>query len=421
MHTLKTKLLNGPHAESIDKLGNFMRYLARRFIDDRCFEAAGSLSYTSILAIVPFAAVVFAVFTAFPVFDQWSAKLTDFVFANFVPDVANNLENTVSGFANSARTLPFTGIVALLISVGLTMWSVEKAFNSIWRVPSPKPKFFRFLIYWGMLTLGSLLIVALLALNSALSVYVNFANYTPSALNGLGLFLSPLLLELLAFTCAYWLIPHREVPFRFALIGGVCATFLFELLKWLFGIYLSSVSYQYIYGALAVVPISLVWLYFVWVVILLCASITATLSSFRYRPKAVRASKGIDFYWVLRIIARFNEADKDHQHLSFNTISLLEPNISEPMLRSYMIGLANIDLLQSDSHDYWWLSKPLSNFNLKDIHHGLMLRIPVESIELPSQGDDIDSQVMPIIQALSGSLEVPLERSLSSCFKKDYS
>ena len=192
MHTLKTKLLNGPHAESIDKLGNFMRYLARRFIDDRCFEAAGSLSYTSILAIVPFAAVVFAVFTAFPVFDQWSAKLTDFVFANFVPDVANNLENTVSGFANSARTLPFTGIVALLISVGLTMWSVEKAFNSIWRVPSPKPKFFRFLIYWGMLTLGSLLIVALLALNSALSVYVNFANYTPSALNGLGLFLSPL-------------------------------------------------------------------------------------------------------------------------------------------------------------------------------------------------------------------------------------
>lgn len=416
MHSLKTKLLNGPHAELIDKLGNFMRYLARRFIDDRCFEAAGSLSYTSILAIVPFAAVVFAVFTAFPAFDQWSVKLTDFVFANFVPDVANNLENTVSGFANSARTLPSTGIIGLLISVGLTMWSVEKAFNTIWRVPSPKPKFFRFLIYWGMLTLGSLLIVALLALNSAVSVYINFANYAPSALDGLGLFLAPFLLELLAFTCAYWLIPHRQVPIRFALIGGVCATLLFELLKWLFGIYLNSVSYQHIYGALAVVPISLVWLYFVWVVILLCASITATLSSFRYRPKAIRAAKGLDFYWVLRIIARFNDADKDRQHLSFETISLLEPNISEPMLRSYMIGLANIDLLQSDSHDHWWLSKPLSNFSLKDIHQGLMLRVPVESIELPSQDDHIDSQVMPIIQVLRGSLEAPLERPLSTCF-----
>lgn len=419
MHSLKTKLLNGPHAELIDKLGNFMRYLARRFIDDRCFEAAGSLSYTSILAVVPFAAVVFAVFTAFPAFDQWSVKLTDFVFANFVPDVANNLENTVSGFANSARTLPSTGIIGLLISVGLTMWSVEKAFNSIWRVPSPKPKFFRFLIYWGMLTLGSLLIVALLALNSALSVYVNFANYTPSVFNGLGLFLVPIVLELLAFTCAYWLIPHREVPIRFAFIGGLCAMFLFELLKWLFGIYLSSVSYQHIYGAMAVVPISLVWLYFVWVVILLCASVTATLSSFRYRPKAIRAAKGLDFYWVLRIIARFNDADKNRQHLAFDTISLLEPNISEPMLRSYMLGLANIDLLQSDSHDHWWLSKPLSNFSLKDIHQGLMLRIPIESIELPSQGDHIDNQVMPIIQVLKSSLAAPLERPLSTCFKED--
>lgn len=416
MHSLKTKLLNGPHAETIDKLGNFMRYLARRFIDDRCFEAAGSLSYTSILAIVPFAAVVFAVFTAFPAFDQWSEKLTDFVFASFVPDVANNLENAVSGFARSARTLPITGIAGLLFSVGITMWSVEKAFNTIWRVPAPKPKLLRFLIYWGLLTVGSLCMVLILALNSALSVYINIANYAPPMLDGMGLLLAPLLLEVAAFTCAYWLIPHREVPFRFALIGGVTATILFELLKWLFGIYLASVSYRQIYGAMAVVPIALVWLYSVWVVILLCASITATLSSFRYRPKAVRMAKGIDFYWVLRLIARFNEADHNKAHLSFGVIAMLEPNISEQKLRSYLTGLASIDLLQSDSHDHWWLSKPLSDVNLKDIHHGLGLRIPVDSTGLPTQGDHIDAQVAPIIQELKDSLKTPLDRPLSDCF-----
>ena len=84
-----------------------------------------------------------------------------------------------------------------------------------------------------------------------------------------------------------------------------------------------------------------------------------------------------------------------------------------------MIGLANIDLLQSDNHDHWWLSKPLSNFNLKDIHQGLMLRIPIQSIELPSQGDHIDAQVMPIIQALISLLKAPLERPLSTCFKEE--
>jgi membrane protein len=416
MQSLKTKLLNGPHADAIDKLGNFMRYLARRFLDDRCFEAAGSLSYTSILAVVPFAAVVFTVFTAFPVFDQWAEKLTDFVFANFLPNVANDLENTVSRFASSARTLPVTGVIGLLFSVGITMWSVEKAFNTIWRVPAPKPKLLRFLIYWGMLTFGSLFIVSLLALNSAVSVYINFANYAPSAFNGLGLFLAPLLLEVIAFTGAYWLIPHRDVPFRFALVGGVIATILFELLKWLFGIYLGSVSYRHIYGAMAVVPLSLVWLYFVWLVILLCASITATLSTFRYRPKAVRAAKGIDFYWVLRVIARFKEAAQNDTHLSLESLERLEPNISEQKLRYYLSGLASIDLLQSDSHGHWWLSKPLSGFVLKDLHQGLGLRIPVESADLPTQGDHIDAQVAPIIQTLKDSLKTPLERPLSACF-----
>lgn len=416
MQKLKTKLLEGPYAESIDKLGNFFRYLTRRFIDDRCFEAAGSLSYTSILAIVPFAAVVFTVFTAFPVFDQWSSKLTDFVFANFVPDVANNLENAVMGFANSARTLPTSGVLALLVSVGLTMWSVENAFNRIWRVPAPKPKLLRFLVYWGMLTLGSLLAVSLLALNSILSVYINVADYTPTALDGAGLALMPPLIELIGFTSAYWLIPHRQVPLRFALAGGVCATLMFEALKWLFTIYLGSVSYEHIYGAMAVVPISLVWLYLVWVVILLCASVTATLSSFRYRPKSIRSAKGIDFYWVLRLVARFNEADREKRHMAFNEIARLEPNIAEPMLRSYLLGLANINLLESDTHDHWWLSKHLQGFSLRDLHQGLGLRIPLESTELPSQDDHIDAQVLPIIHVLRGSLKTPLERTLSSCF-----
>jgi membrane protein len=416
MHKLKTKLLDGPHAESIDKLGNFVRYLIRRFIDDRCFEAAGSLSYTSILAIVPFAAVVVSVLSAFPVFDQWSAKLTEFVFTHFVPDVANNLESAVLGFANSARSLPTTGALGLLLSVFLTMWSVEHAFNRIWRVPSPKPRLLRFLMYWSLLTLGSLLIVLLLALNSALSVYVNLADYSPTLLDGIGLQVAPVLLELVGFTFAYWLIPHRFVPFRFALAGGVCATILFEILKWLFGIYLKSVSYEHIYGAMAVVPIALVWLYMVWVVILLCASMTATLSSFRYRPKNIRSAKGIDFYWVLRLVARFNDAHHEGRRLSFNALAGLEQNIPEPILRSYLAGLAQIKLIESDSHDHWWLSKPLSDFRLRDLHHGLGLRIPLDSTELPSQNDHIDARVLPIITILRASLKRPLERTLSSCF-----
>ncbi|MEY3372080.1 MAG: hypothetical protein RLZZ537_548, partial [Pseudomonadota bacterium] len=81
--------------------------------------------------------VVFAVLAAFPIFDQWTQNLVDFMFDNFVPGVADNLEQSLRTFTDSTRTLPAKGVMALLLSVGLTMWSVEKAFNRIWRVPAP--------------------------------------------------------------------------------------------------------------------------------------------------------------------------------------------------------------------------------------------------------------------------------------------
>lgn len=416
MHRLKTKLLEGPHAHNVDKIGNFARHLLKRFIDDRCFESAGSLSYASILAVVPFAAVVFTVLAAFPIFDQWTQNLVDFMFDNFVPSVADNLEQSLRTFTDSARTLPATGLMALLFSVGLTMWSVEKAFNRIWRVPMVKPKLLRFLTYWGLLTAGSLCVVSLLALNSALSVYINLADYTPVYLDGVGLMLAPVLIEFIGFSAAYWLIPHRSVSLRYALTGGVIATILFELLKWLFAIYLQSVSFRHIYGAMAVVPITLVWLYAVWLVVLFGASLTASLASFRYRPKAVRAAKGLDFYWVLRLVVRFQQARTQRTRLTFNSLSLLEPNIAEPMIRSYLAGLAGIGLIESDSHEHWWLSGPLSEHTLKDLHQGLGLRIPVEDIDLPSQGDDIDGLILPVIDELRGSVKARLERPLSLCF-----
>ena len=126
--------------------------------------------------------------------------------------------------------MPIKGLVGLLLTVGLTMWAVESAFNRIWRVPAPKPKLLRFLVYWGLLTMGSLLIVSLLALNSAVSVYINLADYTPGFLDGVGLAIAPVLIGFFGLSAAYWLIPHRQVPLRHAMIGGLIATLLFELL-----------------------------------------------------------------------------------------------------------------------------------------------------------------------------------------------
>ncbi len=191
----------------------------------------------------------------------------------------------------------------------------------------------------------------------------------------------------------------------------------FELLKWLFPIYPQSVSFRHIYGAMAIVPITLVWLYAVWLVVLFGASFTACIFRFPVssegRASCQRARFLLGAAPGRTLPARPRER---HEHLPFNGLSQLEPNIAEPMLRSYLAGMAGIGLIESDSHDHWWLSGPLSGFTLKDLHQGLGLVIPVEHINLPSQDDDIDACILPIIEVLRGSLKTPLERPLSQCF-----
>ena len=264
-----------------ERVAPFARHLWHRFLDDRCFESAGALAYTTMFALVPFSAVVLAVLSVFPVFDSWTARLLDFVFSNFVPSSARMIEQFLRSSAQSARQLPASGVGALLLSVLLTMWSIEQAFNRIWRVHSPRPKLSRFLIYWSTLTLGSLLMVAALATTSALFSLPALAGIDAQDLSGQLLRVLPILLEFIGFTLAYWLIPHRRVPKRFAIAGGLLASLLFEGLKWGFAIYLYNASFEQLYGALAVVPIFLIWVYTSWLAVLFGASFAASLSSFR--------------------------------------------------------------------------------------------------------------------------------------------
>src|SRR6476659_7390568 len=76
----------------------FFRFMGRRFLDDRLFESAGALSFTTVFALVPLSMVVFGVLSAFPVFEQWSNQLSDYIFSNFVPSSARALETYLRQF-----------------------------------------------------------------------------------------------------------------------------------------------------------------------------------------------------------------------------------------------------------------------------------------------------------------------------------
>lgn len=397
-----------------ERITLFFRFLLSRFVDDRCFESAGALAYTTMFALVPFSAVVFAVLSAFPAFDQWSMRLTEFIFSNFVPESARAVEQYLRGFSQSARTLTGTGVGALLLSVLLTMWSIEQAFNRIWRVPSARPQLTRFLMYWTLLTLGSLLMVAAVAATSALFSIPSLAGVQAQNLGERLLRFLPHALELIGFTAAYWLIPHRTVQLRFALAGGLLATILFEWLKWALAIYLRSASFEQLYGALAVIPIFLIWVYTSWLVVLLGASLAASLASFRYQPRALRLSAGAELYGVMRLLGRFEEARRDGIGLHLLQIKQREPSLTDEFLQRMISALCEMNIIQRSESGAWLLSRDLDAVSLGEIYEGMSLRIPSAELTLPSRQDAIGRASSSTLDELRQPLKAPLERSVGS-------
>ncbi len=396
-----------------ERLVMFGKFLFQRFTDDRCFESAGALAYTTMFALVPFTAVVMALLSAFPAFHDSTAGVIHFVFVNFVPATAQGLESKLTSFALSAQELSATGVIALVVSILLTMWSIEQAFNRIWRVPSARPQLVRFLIYWTLLTLGSLVTVAMLTASSALFSVPELAGIEARGLGEQLLRYLPVLIELLAFTAAYWLIPHRTIQLRFAFAGGLLATILFEWLKWALAIYLRGASYEQLYGAMAVVPILLVWVYFSWLAVLFGASLAASLGSFRYQPRALRLSAGAELYGVLRLLGRFEEARRDGHGLHLAQLKQREPGLTDELLQNMIASLCELNIIQRGESGAWLLSRDLRAVPLLELYEGMSLRLPTGEVCLPQRHDPIGRAAQAALDQLRSPLHATLARSVA--------
>jgi membrane protein len=400
-----------------ERIRAFSQFLLARFWDDRCFETAGALSYTTLFGLVPLSMVVFGILSAFPVFDRWSTELIGFVFSNFVPSAAGIVEDKLREFADSARGLTVTGVLVLLASLLVTMWSIESTFNRIWRVPTTRPRLSRFLMYWSLLTLGTLLAVGSLALTSYVFALPGLSGVEDMGWTQRALTMLPILVELAIFTLAYWLIPHRTVPFRFALLGGAFATLMFEIAKHAFAAYLIGVpTYEKVYGTLAVAPIFLIWLYLSWVVLLLGASLAASLSAFRYQPRSLRLPPGTELYGYLRLLGRLNHARRKGLGLHLQDIQTCEPMLTDDLLRQMLSSLSGLNIVRRAEDGAWMLSRDLDAVTLGELHEGLLLRVPGPDLVLPGFDDPIGREATCALEHLRAPLHEPFSRSVGSFF-----
>jgi membrane protein len=261
-------------------LFGFLRFVYRRWTEDRIPQIAGSLTYTTMLALVPIFVIAVAVLSSAPFFEDVMAQIKIFLLMNLMPEIAGKIITVyMEDFSANARRLTFVGLVAVFVVAVLLMLIVDRSLNVIWRVRRSRPYWLSVLGYVLLLVIGPVLIGLSVSITTFLMSFSYGTSTLPAEWHPRLLRIVPTIMSAIAFFVMYRVIPHRHVPWKHALLGGVVAAVLFETAKQIFGVYVRyAPTYSLVYGAFAAVPIFLIWVYISWLVILLGAELAASAS-----------------------------------------------------------------------------------------------------------------------------------------------
>ncbi len=293
-----------------------LRTLRLRFREDHLGATAGSLTFTTLISLVPLLTVMLAVFSAFPMFATLQVALQKYFLQSLVPDhIAKPVLNALTQFASKSSRLGSVGLVALVLSAFALMITMDRALNRIWRVRRPRPFAKLVLVYWAAATLGPLMIGASFALTSV--AITASKGWLGTSIGQVAWAFN--VIELLLFTVGasllFYYVPNTHVRWRHALAGGLFVAIAFELAKKALGWYLKTVpTYSVMYGAFATVPIFLIWLYLSWVIVLLGAVIAAYAPSLSMRVVRHEEHPGFRFSLAVALLASLARARNDASH-----------------------------------------------------------------------------------------------------------
>ena len=285
-------------------------HLRKRVVADQLPLTASSLTFTTIIALVPLITVLLAVFTVFPMFGKLQTVLQQWLIESLVPDnIAKQVLGYLTQFSGKASRLGGVSLVLLFGTALALILTIDRTLNRLWRVQRPRPLRQRVLIYWAVLTLGPLLLGVMLTITSYLvTASKNVVGAPPE---GFRLLLNALELLLLAggMAALFRAVPNTLVKWSHAWLGGALVALAFEAAKKLLTLYLSAMpTYSVVYGAFATVPILLIWVYLAWLIVLCGAVIVASLPG-----------------WLAGEL-RSSTAPAWHFQLALETLAALEPS-----------------------------------------------------------------------------------------------
>lgn len=287
----------------------FIRFVLYRFEADRCRESAGSLTYTTLFAIVPMLTVFLVIVSSIKALEPARQQMQTWIYSNFLPKTSIAFDKALNAFTENSSNLTIIGILFLFVTTVLMLSSIELAFNRIWRVRQARGGIVGFMRYWTIISLGPIILGTAFVLSSTVASMNLLSNTVAGYQFDFAyvlLFIS-FALTCLGFSLLYWTIPNRSVPIKSAVIAGVFSGVVFELLKHLFGFIMSNfTSYQLVYGAFAALPIFLLWIYTSWLVVLLGVEISYAITAFH----SDKTTKRHPILMLLDVLELFHQKQK---------------------------------------------------------------------------------------------------------------
>ncbi|MGE5129756.1 MAG: YihY family inner membrane protein [Sphingomonadaceae bacterium] len=354
--------------------GEFAAATARHFIASRSLQTAGSLTFTTLLALVPLITVALALSTAFPAFDDAIGAFRGYVVEHFLPDArgVDMITNQITAFTQKAGRLTAIGLGFLAITAVMLMLTIDGVLNRVFRVQRRRPLAQRLIMYWSVLTLGPILIGASISMTSFL-VGASLGVLALGEFSEMALRLLPFVFTLAAFTWLYVVVPYRRIEIVHALTGGLVASVMFELAKRGFGLYIAHFpTYSMIYGAFATLPIFLLWLYLSWLVVLLGATITAMLPGYRAARGERERPPGQDLRDAVAVLVALARAQREGEVPGIGRLGarlgLLPYRCERVLERAAALGWT-----ARTEKDGWLLARDADSIKLADMYRAFVL------------------------------------------------
>ena len=360
---------------------SFVRYALARFNRDRCFAAAGALSYTALVSLVPLGVIALGILSIFPTFAAVREQLLAVLFRDFVPTIGEQAAYWFESFADSAAQTTAMGLIGIAGTGILLLVTVEDQLNLMWRVTVPRPWGQRVLAYWTLLTLGPLLVGTSVTLSTYFELAARHAGFDPDQIATLTTTwtaefsrMLPFVLEFIACILLYTLIPNCAVRWRDSALGATVATIAIQLLKIGFSTYILTLSsYQTVYGALSAVPIFLLWLYVSWMAVLLGAIVAANLPTWQVDERLGQlGAGGVELGLSLALIATLAKAQRTAET---SRSASLARQLGVPMtiVDEHLIRLAQAGFVAATQAGGWVLAWNPETARLSDLYQALAL------------------------------------------------